>query len=215
MIYIVDTGINIEELADHSNISLLWSPDDDFTDNHDHGTGMAKAVRHIAPKSEIAIIKNCDSKGNVTIGYLKKSLMCLMMNLRPTDKVLWCYSMHTSNVFDELIPMFENAMDMATWIIPAGNHGDTTKNYFPANISLSKSNAYVIGCLNKNGKITKSSNTPANGYITGSTQPVGSSGNKSGTSVSAAYFAGMLENSQKEYLNAINEVIEIKKISLD
>lgn len=213
MIYIVDTGIDVSEF-DTSNINLSWSQDGDFTDSLSHGTGIIHAVRQTAPDSHIGIIKNCDSNGEVTMGHLRGCLNWLMMNLRPTDKVLWCYSMHQDHVSPDLETLFKTALDLATWIVPAGNHSDTTKNYFPANICLTKPNAYVIGSINKAGKVTQTSNTPANGYVTGSTQPLGEH-TQSGSSVSAAYFVGMLENPREEYLNAINEVIEVKKISLD
>lgn len=214
MIYIVDTGLNIDEFTDFSNIKFVWSPDGNYADSMNHGTGMAKAVRQTAPLSEIGIIKNCDSDGEVTVGHLRGCLNWLMMNLRPNDKVLWCYSMHQAHVSPDIETLFQSALDLGTWIIPAGNHSGTTKDYFPANICLSRANAYVIGCLNKAGKITQTSNTPANGYVTGSTQPLGEEP-QSGTSVSAAYFAGMLDNPQEKYVNAINEVIEIQKIQLD
>lgn len=213
MIYVVDTGANLEELTNIHKINFVWSPDNDFTDSLSHGTGMIRAIQQVSPESEIGVLKILDDQNQTSYENLDACLQWLLINLRPNDIVLWCFIMPVEDVPERTLNLLEQCLDLSTWVVPSGNFGKSTKEYYPAKLCLAKSNTFVIGCLNKSNKIAKLSNTPANGYVTGTTQPVGyENKSKSGTSVSAAYFAGMLDNPQDVYHNAINEVIQVKKI---
>lgn len=213
MIYIVDTGVNLDEVSDSQNIELIWSASDDFTDTLNHGTGMIRAIQQVSPDSKIGVLKTLDSDNNTNYLNLDQCLKWLLINLRPGDIVLWCFVMPEADVPEKTINLLEQCLDLSTWVVPSGNFGKSTKEYYPGKLCLTKPNTFVIGCINKSNKIAKLSNTPANGYVTGTTQPVGyENKTKSGTSVSAAYFAGMLDNPQDVYHNAINEVIEVKRI---
>lgn len=211
MIYIVDSGIDHTKLHRHTNYIDCFSSTGEFFDNIGHGTSLANAITTVHPTAELGIVKNCNTVGNLTTDSLTKSLLWLYQNVSESDVVLWCYIMPYDEVDTTIKSLFDLCLSKSQWIIPSGNSYLNTEDYYPCGIGLSLPNVHVVGALNKSQQIASCSNTPADVYVTGTNQPVAEKMLATGTSISAAYYAGMISNPQETYTNAINEDIRCTK----
>ena len=153
-----------------------------------HGQLMSKIIKHHTTQP----IEIIEIHPQIKISILENTINDLLRKIKPTDVVLVSWAIEADYRCDEL---FDILGEHCFVVVAAGNTNEPIENFSPTR----SDNVYCIGCLNKNGvkaSLSNFSNFKELIWVCGTNYYVDNVPH-SGTSISAAIYAGLLAESIK------------------
>jgi subtilisin family serine protease len=208
VVYILDSGVDTDhpDLNVDKELSRNFTTNraNDFEDDFGHGTHVAGiigakdntvGVVGVAAGVPIVAVKVLDQNGTGTLSDYLDGLSYILGNAVSGDVVNISLGATKSELLDQAVKDIRDDLGV-TVVIAAGNQGDLTANYSPANIT--ESGTYVIGSTGPFDLFSSFSNYGPNvnfvapGEFIYSTWKDGGYGILSGTSMAAPHVAGLL-----------------------